>query len=93
MDPKEQLYYLLEHLYKGNYTIDVFADEFDRIYFLELDDDLCTDEERKLFLEVGEIVKLYSPYESDRKLYPYYTDEDVKQIATEVYLKLTSAMN
>jgi len=89
MDEREQLNYLLEHYYKGNYAIDVFVEEFHRIYNLELDSETIPHEEYSLMGELSVIVGRFSPFEEDLAITNvYFNENDVKKKATEVYLKL-----
>jgi len=93
VDAKKQLYYLLEHYYKGEYTTETFADEFSRIYNLETDYRLLSDIEYKLMNELSDITERFSPFEADFENYPnvYFSEQDVKNKATEVYQKLVKA--
>ncbi|MCL1924771.1 MAG: hypothetical protein FWF50_04220 [Defluviitaleaceae bacterium] len=92
MNSKEQIYYLLKHYYKGEYKTDIFVDEFYRIFSVERDDNLLkllSEEEYKLLIELSNITDYFSPYEEDFKVYSYTSEKEVKEKATEVYLKLT----
>lgn len=53
MDARKQLLYLLEHYYKGNYTTEIFADEFSRIYDQETDYNLLSKKEHELMRELS----------------------------------------
>ena len=89
MSEKEQLYYLLKHYYEDDYTTGVFVDEFDRIYNLEVDYTTLSDEENKLMGELSVITGRFSPCEEELKIpNVYFSESDVKQKATEVYLEL-----
>ena len=89
MDAKEQLYYLLEHYVTGNYTTDVFTDEFSRIYDLEMDYSLLSSTEYKLMRELSAITGRFSPFEGDIKISnAYFNEEDIKKKAKEVFFKL-----
>ena len=90
MTPREQLYYLLEHYYKGDYRTADFASQFSYIYDLECGEDDLTAFERPLFRQLSKISYRYSPYESDHINYPsvYYTEDDVRKTAADVYLKV-----
>ncbi|MDR2946036.1 MAG: hypothetical protein LBV79_04755 [Candidatus Adiutrix sp.] len=90
MDAREQLLYLLEHFYKGNYTTDIFADEFERIYNLELDYDTLSEAEYMLFHDLSLVAGRFSPFEDDLKIpNVYFSEAEVKDKAAQVYLKLT----
>lgn len=89
MDARKQLLYLLENYYKGNYTTEVFADEFSRIYDQETDYDLLSNKEHELMRELSTITGRFSPFEEDLKIpNAYFNEKDVRQKATEVYLEI-----
>ena len=95
MNAKKQLYYLLEHYFKGDYTTQLFADEFSRVYDQETNYGLLSDAEGKLMKELADITNYFSAYEEDFEKYPnfYSNEQDVKRKATEVYLELTGKKN
>jgi len=89
MNAKEQLIYLLKHYHIGNYTTVSFADEFLRIYNVETDYSTLSNGECKLMSELANITGRFSPYEEDLKIpNAYFSENDVRKKATEVYLKL-----
>ena len=89
MNAKEQLYYLLEHYHIGNYTTDVFADEFSRIYELELDYEALSNREYILMKELSEIAGRFSLPEEDLAIpSAFFGENDVRKKAEEIYLKL-----
>jgi len=89
MDDREQLMYLLEHYYKGDYDTNTFTDEFYRIYDLEMDYSLLSEMEHELMRKLSIIVGRYSPYEEDLKgSNLYFSEDDVKNEAANVYLKI-----
>ena len=89
MDAREQLIYLLKKYYEGEYETSIFADEFSRIYDLETDYSLLSEQEDQLMGELSEIVGRFSPYEEDLKIpNAYFNEEDVKKKATDVYFQL-----
>jgi len=90
MKPKEQLMYLLEHYNSGDYTVDVFVDEFYRIFNFETDDSDLSPQEISLFSELSLITGRFSSYEEDLKIpNAYFSETDVKKKATEIYCNLT----
>ena len=93
MESKKQLYYLLEHYYKGEYTAETFADEFSRIYNLELDYRTLSEVEEKWMKELVEVTNYFSPFGEDFNNFPkfYSNEQDVKNKATEVYQQLVEA--
>jgi hypothetical protein len=91
MNANEQLMYLLEQYHKDNYATDVFADEFSRIYNFEIDDTSLSSEEDMLMKGLSIITGCFSPYEEDLKIpNVFYEEKNVKQKASEIYLKLTN---
>ena len=89
MTIKEQLYYLLEKYHDGEYDTKTFADQFDYIYAHGSDEANFIQEEHELFYGVFRIVGRHSPFKDDHEKYPgvYYTDEDVRKIAEDVFWK------
>ena len=90
MNPKARLMYLLKHFYMENYDIIDFTNEFHRIYTFEVDYSELSENERQLLSELYSIVGRFTEFEEDLKMYPnaYFSKDDVKEKATEVYLSL-----
>ena len=90
MDAKKQLYYLLEHYQKGNYTTEDFVNEFNRIYNLELDYSILSKKEQTEFKKLVKSTNYFSLFESDLNLPPgfYCNEEDIRSAAEEVYRNL-----
>jgi len=89
MDAKEQLYYLLDQYYKGNYATDVFTDEFNRIFDLEIDYETLSIKEYGLMRELSGVTGRFSKFEEDLKIQNAYSNEDeVKKKVCEVYLNI-----
>ena len=89
MKPKEQLMYLLEHYNSGNYTVDVFVDEFYRIFNFETEDSDLSQLEISLFSELSLIIGRFSSCEEDLKMpNAYFSETDVKKKAKEIYNSL-----
>ena len=78
---------MIEKYHFGEYDTNTFADEFDMIYCHEGNEADLLKEEDNLFAELSKIAGRYSPFEEDHQKYPgvYYTDEDVKTKAEEVF--------
>lgn len=89
MEPEKQLIYLLEHYYKGEYTTDIFVDEFYRVYNFEIDDFELSEKESELLSELSVITGRFSSNDEDLKITNmYFCEKDVKEKATSVYLEL-----
>ena len=89
MSDKEQLLFLLREYYHGGYSTETFSGEFSRIFDHEMDYSLLNDIEHRLMSELSTITNRFSPYESDfRFKNVYFTELQVKEKATEVYMKL-----
>ena len=78
----------------NNIDESTFCDEFYYSYDLELDRSTLTEDERKAFLELGEIVGRFSEFEEDHKNHPgvYYTKKELKKKILEVKNKLKSQL-
>ena len=88
MTLRQKLQYLIEEYYKDNYTTWDFTSQFVKIFYLENDGTL-TSEEEGLMKTLAEHSKFYSPSDSDRKMYPGYKSEnDIKSITTQIYTTL-----
>ena len=90
MDTRKQLYYLLEHYLKEEYTTKDFVDEFSRIYDLEVDGKLLSEIECIQLREMTETAHRFSPFVEDlEKTHGFYVDETVvKAKAKDVFEKL-----
>jgi len=88
MNPKEKLYYLLNGLKNNTYDIKSFSDEFSRIYNLELDYDSLDNLEHELFRELSTVADRYSPYPEDLETKAFFTEQQVKNKALEVWEQL-----
>jgi len=90
MDAREQLMYLLEKYYMGKYETSTFADEFSRIYDLETDYSQLSNREHELMKGLSIITARFSSNEEDLKIpNAYFSEKEVKQKATKVFLELT----
>jgi len=91
MTSKEKLYYLLEQYYLNKYSTEIFTDEFTTICNLETDYESLTENENKLLGDLCTITSRFSSDEEDLKIANvYYSERQVKDKATKVYLKLNS---
>ncbi len=89
MTSKEKLYYLLEQYYLNKYSTEIFTDDFTITYNLETDYESLTENENKLLGDLCTITSRFSPYEEDLKIANvYYSERQVKDKATKVYLRL-----
>ncbi len=92
MKIKEQLYYLIKEYRKGNYTTNIFCDQFTEIYCNERNEANLSMLENKEFERLNEVTSRYSMYEEDLKMYPgvYFTEEDVQNKVEEFFDTLKS---
>ena len=83
MSEKDQLYWAIKAFLKGEYQVKEFCSNFERIYNLELDKKVLTDNEKQTFEELFNTVVYYSQFPEDRKNYSGYKDEQDIQKAVE----------
>lgn len=75
MSEKEELLYLINGLLEGTYTIKTFCSEFTRIYDLEIDYDVLTDEEYKEFGDLCTMAGRFSDDSEELKIPNMYFSE------------------
>ncbi|MED3791348.1 hypothetical protein P4571_02660 [Niallia alba] len=91
MNAVRKLYQLIWDYYEEKININYFTDNFTITFNTEVDYDELSEAEYKLFEELAHITSRYSPYEEERKKYPYYYDElDTLNKVKEVIDKLSS---
>lgn len=91
MSDREQLWYLINGLLKGTYSMYIFCDEFTRIYDLETDYKHLSLLERKNFAELSEMASRFSDDADEFKIPNMYFSENeiiekVKSIKQEIDL-------
>lgn len=85
MTQKEKIWYLINGVISGSYEVNIFCDEFVRIYGLETDYTRLTEQETHKFKELFEMASRFSEYEEDLKIpNMYFSGEEVLQKAKEV---------
>ena len=85
MKEKEQLWYLINNLIEGKYTINVFCNEFTRIYDLEVDYNKLSDDENLLFSELSSMTSRFSDNKEDLKIpNMYYSENDILKKVKEI---------
>jgi hypothetical protein len=82
MTAKESLWYLINELIKGSYTVKTFCSEFTRIYDLEIDYDDLSKEENYLFGELCEMSGRFSDDDDELNIPNMYFSE--KEIMDKV---------
>ena len=89
MDDRDKLFYLLEHYYRGNLNTIDFEDQF-HIAYREINKNKLSVREHSLMRELFDLAARFSPSEDDHKYMPgvYFTEQDVRNKATEVYQQL-----
>lgn len=89
MDDKEKIYYLIREYVKGNYSTEVFCDEFTVIYNIEIDYDLLLPKEREYFRDLCSITSRFSADEEELKMLNVYCNEtDVRKKISEIIKEL-----
>lgn len=76
MTGKESLWYLINGLLKGSYTINIFCNEFTRIYDLEIDYDELSPDENYEFGKLCEMTARFSSDEEELKTSNIYCSEN-----------------
>ncbi len=76
MTEKEQLWYLINGLLNGSYDIKIFCAEFTRIYDLEIDYDLLSEQENNEFGDLCEMAGRYSDNQEELKIPNMYCSEE-----------------
>ncbi|MCA1057601.1 hypothetical protein LCL96_01555 [Rossellomorea aquimaris] len=80
MNPKEQIYYLLNEYSKGNYDTKTFCDQFTNIFNIEIDYEKLSDLEYRLFNNLSKVTARFSPYDEDLIFSNvYYNEQDIKR--------------
>lgn len=93
MTEKEQLWYLIDGLLNGLYDIKTFCSEFTRIYDLEIDYDLLSEQENIEFGYLCEMAGRFSDDQEELKIpNMYYSKENILDKAKDVKQKLTNHM-
>ena len=80
MTQAEKINYLIREYKNGNYTTEIFCDQFVCILFYE-EDDSITKEEYQQLREYAEVFARFSPFEEDLRNYPntYFDEETIKK--------------
>ena len=73
---KEQLYYLINHVKKGNYDISTFSDLFTVLVNLEMRKEDFTEAEKKVFKNLNSYTCRFSEFEEDLKIPNAFYDEE-----------------
>lgn len=93
MTRKENLIYLLQAYYKGEYDTSVFCDLFVEIYSDGVDDPGMSRQEKTCMEEFCRLAERYSPFEDDLKMSAFFVDEETfKEAFRELYGKYFSVL-
>lgn len=85
MTEKEELWYLINGLLEGTYTVKTFCSEFTRIYDLEMDYDILSEEENKEFGDLCEMAGRFSDDIEELKIpNMYFSKNDIIKKAKEI---------
>lgn len=76
MTGKESLWYLINGLLNGSYPINIFCNEFTRIYDLEVDYDGLSPDENYEFGKLCEMTGRFSDNEEELKIPNMYCSEN-----------------
>lgn len=76
MTGKESLWYLINGLLNGSYAINIFCNEFTRIYDLEVDYDELSPDENYEFGKLCEMTGRFSDDEEELKIPNMYCSEN-----------------
>ena len=89
MTEKEQLYYLINGVLEGAYTIKTFCTEFARIYDLEIDYEQLSEQENSEFSDLSEMAGRFSDDEEELKIpNMYFRESDIIDKVKEIKEKL-----
>lgn len=77
MNQIEKIDYLIKEYKKGNYTTNVFCDQFEYIFFYE-DDGTVPETLYSLLRDYAEIFGRFSPYKEDIKTGALFGEEQIK---------------
>lgn len=89
MTNKEQLLYLIEYYHNGEYRVNDFTSQFEKIYESTITTSELSDFEDKLLKQIWDIVIYFSPYPEDRSVWKGFTSEEaVRKKVNEIYPKL-----
>lgn len=89
MTGKESLWYLMDGLLKGSYKINVFCNEFTRIYDLEVDYDELSIDENYEFSKLSEMTGRFSDDEEELKIPKmYYSEAEIRDKVNTIVEKL-----
>ncbi len=89
MTEKEQLWYLINGLLNGSYDIKTFCSEFIRIYDLEIDYELLSEQENIEFGDLCEMAGRFTDDQEELKIpNMYYSKKNILDKAKDVKQKL-----
>ncbi|TRW21914.1 hypothetical protein FL857_11970 [Criibacterium bergeronii] len=89
MTERESLWYLINGLLNGSYSINVFCNEFTRIYDLEVDYDELSPEENYEFGKLSEMTARFSDDEEELKIpNMYYSENEIRNKVKCIFNKL-----
>ncbi|MFR4350194.1 MAG: hypothetical protein ACLT3H_00825 [Roseburia sp.] len=78
MTEKEELWYLINGLLEGSYTINTFCSEFTRIYDLEVDYNELTEDENKEFGDLCEMAGRFSDDADELNIpHMYFSENEI----------------
>lgn len=85
MTEKECLWYLINGLVKGSYSVKTFCNEFTRIYDLEVKYDELSNEENRLFGELCEMTGRFSDNDDELKIpNMYFSEKEIMDMVRQI---------
>ena len=89
MNQIEKIDYLIKEYKKGNYTTNVFCDQFEYIFFREKDGSI-PERLYSLLTDYAEIFGRFSPYEEDIKTGALFGEERIKMEFDKMIAELST---
>lgn len=82
---KRRLYWLIHAFIEESMSASEFCDEFYYSYDLQIDKNVLSDLEKKVFLAIDSIASRYSEFQEDHVLYPnaYTTELELREVVMQ----------
>jgi len=89
MNQMENINYLIKEYKKGNYTTNVFCDQFEYVFFYE-DDGTVPKDLYDVLRNYAEIFGRFSPYEEDIRTGALFDEERIKNEFCKMVIELST---
>lgn len=78
---KRRLYWLIDQYLSHKIDVSTFSNEYHSCYDVDLDIDILSGSEHKIFSDLSMVAGRFSPFEEDHQKYPgvYYTEEELRK--------------